>query len=92
MYMCNLLLDFHNGIECLDNTQGWGEVNMPGKVRDDRIRQDVTDVSSPKQLLCYAMAGQLELLLRRGFTQGRIAQGPAWAATARMPGRPCPGP
>lgn len=86
MYICNLLLDFHNGIECRDNTQGWGDVNMPRKVRNDRIRQDVTDISSPNQLLRYAMAGQLELLLGRGFKQGSIAQGAGFGTSSRNAG------
>ena len=47
----------------------------PRKDRDNRIHQDVTDISSASQLLRYAAAGQLETLLRRGFTQGEIAQG-----------------
>src|ERR1700733_5873702 len=47
----------------------------PRKDRDNRICQDVADISSAAQLLCYAAAGQLEPLLRRGFAQGMIAQG-----------------
>ena len=59
---------------------------MPGKVRNDRIRQDVTDISSPNQLLRYAMAGQLELLLGRGFKQGSIAQGAGFGTSSRNAG------
>lgn len=59
---------------------------MPGNVRDDRIRQDVTDISSSNQLLRYALAGQLEPLLRRGLTQGRIAQGAGFGSDSRNAG------
>ena len=59
---------------------------MPGNVRNDRIRQDVTDISSSDQLLRYALAGQLELLLRQGFTQGNIAQGAGFGDTSRNAG------
>ena len=47
----------------------------PRSNRNDRIRQDVTDISDASQLLRYAAASQLEPLLIRGITQGRIAQG-----------------
>ena len=55
----------------------------PRKDRDNRIRQDVADISSADQLLCYAAACQLEPLIRRGFTQGKIAQGAAAAGRGR---------
>jgi hypothetical protein len=49
---------------------------MPtGISRSDRIRQEVTDVGSADQLLRYALAGQVEHLLRLGYTQGKIAKG-----------------
>jgi hypothetical protein len=38
------------------------------------ILQEVTDVSSASQLLRYALAGQLELLKRQGFSQAKIAE------------------
>jgi hypothetical protein len=52
----------------------------------DRIRQDVTDISSAGQLLRYAAAGQLEPLIRRGITQGKIAQGAGLGANPRIAG------
>jgi hypothetical protein len=54
----------------------------------DRISQDVTDISSPAQLLCYAAAGQLEQLLRQrgGLTQGKIAQAAGFGANERNAG------
>jgi hypothetical protein len=60
---------------------------VPGKKdRNDRIRQDVTDVSSPDQLLRFALAGQLEPLLRRGLTQGMIALGAGFGSSSRNAG------
>lgn len=60
---------------------------MPGKKdRNDRIRQDVSDVSSPDQLLRFALAGQLEPLLRRGLTQGMIALGAGFGSSSRNAG------
>jgi hypothetical protein len=59
---------------------------MPGNVRNDRIRQDVTDVSKSKQLLRYAIASQLEPLFRRGLTQGKIAQGAGFGSDPRNAG------
>jgi hypothetical protein len=59
---------------------------MPGNVRNDRIRQDVTDIGSSNQLLRYALAGQLEPLLRRGLTQGKIAQGAGFGSDSRKAG------
>jgi hypothetical protein len=48
---------------------------LPRRNRDDRVKQDVPDISSASALLCYAAAGQLELLhKKRGLTQGRIAR------------------
>ena len=70
---------------------GW-DVNMPGKTymsrnaRNDRIPQDVTDISSADQLLRYALAGQLEPLLRRGLTQGDIGVGAGFGGTSRNAG------
>jgi hypothetical protein len=60
---------------------------MPtGKPRNDRIHQDVTDISSADQLLCYAIAGQLEQLQKRGYTQGKVAQGAGFGRNARNAG------
>jgi len=60
---------------------------MPVKrSRIDRIRQDVTDISSPDELLRFALAGQLEPLLRRGLTQGAIALGAGFGASSRNAG------
>jgi hypothetical protein len=56
-----------------------------GIVRYDRVRQDVTDISSADQLLRYALAGQLEHL-RRPFTQGKIAQGAGLGSNVRNAG------
>jgi hypothetical protein len=57
-----------------------------GKIRKDRIRQDVTDISSADQLLRYALAGQLERLRRRGYKQGEVAQGAGFGTNARNAG------
>ena len=61
---------------------------MPARnARDDRVRQDVTDISDADQLLRFATAGQLEpLLVKRGITQGRIAQGAGLGKTERSAG------
>jgi hypothetical protein len=60
---------------------------MPGKLgRNDRIRQDVTDISSADELLRFALAGQLELLLMRGLTQGVIARGAGFGSNSRNAG------
>lgn len=60
---------------------------MPSEnIRSDRIRQDVTDISDADQLLRYATAGQLERLLRRGYTQGKIAQGAGFGTNPRNAG------
>jgi hypothetical protein len=59
---------------------------MPGKVRNERIPQDVTDISSSNQLLRYALAGQLELLHIQGLTQGKIAQGAGFGDNSRNAG------
>jgi hypothetical protein len=59
---------------------------MPRKDRNDRIRQDVADISSADQLLRYALAGQLEPLLRRGLTQGSIALGADLGSESRSAG------
>jgi hypothetical protein len=56
-----------------------------GIVRYERVRQDVTDISSADQLLRYALAGQLEHL-RRPFTQGKIAQGAGLGSNVRNAG------
>ena len=56
------------------------------KGRQRRISQDVTDISSADQLLRFATAGQLEPLLRRGLTQGKIAQGAGLGSTSRNAG------
>jgi hypothetical protein len=55
---------------------------------NDRIAQDVTDISSDVQLLRYATAGQLEQLLRRrrGLTQEKIAQGAGFSTNSRSAG------
>jgi hypothetical protein len=55
---------------------------------NERIPQDVTDISSVDQLLGYAAAGQLEQLLaqRPGLTQGRVAQGAGFGANTRNAG------
>ena len=51
---------------------------MPvGKPRNDLIRQDVTDISSADQLLCYALAGQLEEIL--ASTENDVARSRAEA-------------
>ena len=57
-----------------------------GKIRKDRIRHDVTDISSADQLLCYALAGQLERLRRRGYNQGVVAQGAGFGTNPRNAG------
>ena len=51
----------------------------------DRIRQDVTDISSASQLLGYATAGQIAQLQRqrRDMSQAKIAQGAGFAAHRR---------
>jgi len=54
--------------------------------RADRIQQDVADISSADQLLRFALAGQLEPLLRRGLTQGRIAIGAGFGTSSRNAG------
>jgi hypothetical protein len=54
--------------------------------RNDRIRQDITDISSPDELLRFALAGQLEPLLRRGLTQGMIALGAGFGSSSRNAG------
>jgi len=54
--------------------------------RSGRIVQDVTDVSSADQLLRFAIAGRLESLLAKGFTQGRIAQGAGFGSNSRNAG------
>ena len=63
-----------------------GKTGMPGEVRNVRIPQDVTDISSADQLLRYALAGQLEPLLRRGLKQGDIAAGAGFGGTSRNAG------
>jgi hypothetical protein len=54
--------------------------------RSNRISQDITDISSRDQLLRYAAAGQLEPLLRRGLSQGNIAQGAGMGSNSRNAG------
>lgn len=56
------------------------------KTRKDRVPQDITDICSADQLLRYAMAGQLERLMRRGYTQGKIARGAGFGTTDRNAG------
>jgi hypothetical protein len=60
----------------------------PARDRSDRIRQDVTDISSVEQLLRYATAGQLEQVLERrtGLAQGKIAQAAGLGANPRTAG------
>ncbi len=59
----------------------------PRRDRDDRIKQDVSDITSGSQLLRYAAAGQLELLHRkRGLTQVRIARAAGLGNAAATPG------
>jgi len=85
-YTNYILLDLRNGIECQDNGKG-RVISMPrNRDRNDRIRQDVTDISSPDELLRFALAGQLEPLLRRGLTQGMIALGAGFGASSRNAG------
>ena len=50
-----------------------------------RIQQEVSDISSVSQLLCYATAGQLEPLLK-DFPQGKIAVGAGFGTTTRNAG------
>jgi hypothetical protein len=54
---------------------------MPGA---GRIPQDVTDISSPDQLLGYATAGQMAQVFRRrpDLSQARIARGARFGRTA----------
>ncbi len=69
---------------------------MPnGGDRIDRINHDITDISSTKQLLCYAAAGQLEHVAmqqraanhgRVVLSQGRIAQGAGFGGNSRIAG------
>ena len=61
---------------------------MPARQeRNDRIRQDVTDISSANQLLRYATAGQLEPLLRReGSPRARSPRQPGLGSTTRNAG------
>lgn len=56
--------------------------------RRERIRQDVTDISSAPELLRFATAGQVERLLQRrmGLTQGAIAQGAGLGLNSRNAG------
>jgi len=54
--------------------------------RRDRIRQDVADISSPGELLRYALAGQLERLKRRGYNHGEIAMGAGFGTSPRNAG------
>jgi hypothetical protein len=55
--------------------------------RNARIHQDVTDISDADQLLRFAAAGQLEpLLVRRGISQGKIAQGAGLGGNDRSAG------
>jgi hypothetical protein len=60
----------------------------PTNERNDRIRQDITDVSSADQLLRFATAGQLAKLqeYREDLTLGRIAQGAGLGANPRTAG------
>ncbi len=58
----------------------------PRNHRNGHIEQEVRDISDADQLLRYAAASQLVPLLRRGFTQERIAQGAGLALDARNAG------
>jgi hypothetical protein len=59
----------------------------PRRNRDDRVKQDIPDITSASQLLCYAAAGQLELLYRkRGITQGTVARAAGLGQSAATPG------
>lgn len=59
----------------------------PRRNRDDRVKQDVSDIRSASQLLCYAAAGQLELLhQKRGVTQARVARAAGLGNAAATPG------
>src|SRR5580704_17169233 len=52
-------------------------MTMPeNRGRRDRIFHDITDISSTKQLVSFAVAGQLERVTRQqaGLSQARIAQ------------------
>ena len=80
-YTNNILLDLRNGIECQDNGKG-RVISMPGKKdRNDRIRQDVTDISSPDELLRLALAGQLEPRARRDHSPMSFR---AWQAITKL--------
>ena len=62
---------------------------MPARnERNDRIRQDITDISSADELLRFATAGQLAKLQehRPDLTLGRIAQGAGLGANSRTAG------
>ena len=59
----------------------------PRRNREDRVKQDVPDITSASQLLCYAAASQLELLHKKsGLTQGRIARAAGLGNSAATPG------
>ena len=55
---------------------------------NERVVPEVTDISSDSQLLSFAAAGQLALLLRRfpGFSQGRIAYAAGLGGNPRSAG------
>jgi hypothetical protein len=50
------------------------------------IHQDVTEISSASELIRYAAAGQLQLLMDQGYTQERIAYGAGLGSTFRSAG------
>ena len=58
----------------------------PRRNRDDRVKQDVTDISSAYQLLCYARPASWSRCSGEGFTQGRIARGAGLGTRRRDPG------
>lgn len=51
-----------------------------------RVSQDITDISSPDQLLRYAVAGQLTPLLEQGYRQEEIAVSAGLGSTTRNAG------
>jgi hypothetical protein len=60
---------------------------MAARNEHNEHNRDIADISSYQQLLCYALAGQLEPLLRRkGLRQGKIAQAAGLGTTTRTAG------
>jgi hypothetical protein len=58
----------------------------PENDHNRQIPQDVTDIGDPRQLLRYAMAGQLAQLQGLGLTHGKIAQGAGLGTTVKVAG------